>query len=127
MTGFRKSVTAAVSLVAAAAVIFIYRNHDPAETSWFPRCPSKLLTGYDCPGCGSQRALHALLNGDVGGVVSHNALLLPALVMIALIGAGNAIRERDNRLYRALTGSTACYITLGVIVVWTVVRNIFGW
>lgn len=30
-------------------------------------CPTKLLTGYDCPGCGFQRAFFMLLKGDFAG------------------------------------------------------------
>lgn len=43
-------------------------------------CPFKYLTGYDCPGCGFQRAALALLKGDV-----HQSLQLypPAIPIIA--------------------------------------------
>lgn len=31
----------------------------------FLACPSKALLGFDCPGCGLQRSVLALLQGDV--------------------------------------------------------------
>ena len=56
---------------------------DPNHSSAYPQCPTKLLTGIDCPMCGATRAVHSLLKGDVVGAVDHNllfVLLLPALV-----------------------------------------------
>nr|WP_067053120.1 DUF2752 domain-containing protein [Mucilaginibacter sp. L294] len=46
-------------------------------------CPFKYITGIDCPGCGFQRSLLALLKGDV-----HQSFLLyppaiPLLIMAA--------------------------------------------
>lgn len=32
---------------------------------YFLPCPFKYLTGYDCPGCGFQRAFLTLLKGDI--------------------------------------------------------------
>lgn len=37
-----------------------------------PKCPFKFLTGLSCPGCGFQRALHALLHGQIHTAVSYN-------------------------------------------------------
>lgn len=51
-------------VAAGAALYFIF---DPAVTRWAPKCMFRVLTGYDCPGCGSQRALHALLHADMAG------------------------------------------------------------
>ena len=31
--------------------------------SWLLPCPIKFITGFDCPGCGFQRSLLALLQG----------------------------------------------------------------
>ena len=50
--------------------------HDPAETPWLPRCPTHLLTGLHCPGCGATRAVHALLHCDVSAALSMNALFV---------------------------------------------------
>ena len=56
------SVAAAIVLTAA---IFLYSEFDPAGSVFWPKCPFHLLTGLECPGCGSQRAVHSLLNGDL--------------------------------------------------------------
>ncbi len=56
---------------------------DPNHSSAYPQCPTKLLTGLDCPMCGATRAVHSLLRGDIVGAMDHNllfVLLLPALV-----------------------------------------------
>ncbi len=34
----------------------------PSQYGFYPLCPIKVLTGFSCPGCGSTRALHALLH-----------------------------------------------------------------
>ena len=61
------SVAAAIVLTAA---IFLYSEFDPAGSVFWPKCPFHLLTGLECPGCGSQRAVHSLLNGDLLSAVA---------------------------------------------------------
>ena len=72
----RRSVIAmlAVAAVVVAGVV-IYSTFDPSASRWFPRCPFLMLTGLKCPGCGTQRAIHALLHGDVLSALRFNALL----------------------------------------------------
>jgi hypothetical protein len=57
--------------LAAASVVFAF---DPAVTTWFPSCPLYTLTGWLCPFCGSLRALHALLHGNVGAALRFNSM-----------------------------------------------------
>lgn len=42
-------------------------------------CPFHAITGLRCPGCGSQRALHALLHGDLSTTFKMNALWILAI------------------------------------------------
>ncbi len=49
------------------------------------RCVFYELTGLYCPGCGSGRALYALMHGDWKGAFSHNVLFLPIGIPAALI------------------------------------------
>jgi hypothetical protein len=79
----------AVALVAAAAaaagLLWIVDPHQAGNP--LPPCPSRWLTGLFCPGCGSTRALHALLHGDLPGALAMNPLLvlsLPAVAVLAL-------------------------------------------
>jgi Protein of unknown function (DUF2752) len=47
---------------------------DPAVTWWFPSCPLYALTGWQCPFCGTLRAAHALLHGEVLSALMFNPL-----------------------------------------------------
>ena len=67
-------------LILGLAVLFFLI--DPSKTSLFPRCTFNALTGYYCPGCGSQRAIHSLLHLDIAGVISYNFLFLPAILAV---------------------------------------------
>lgn len=64
------------------AVAFIYYLFDPLRFNLFPKCPFFLLTGFDCPGCGSQRALHALLHGEIVKACDFNLLMVLSLPML---------------------------------------------
>jgi hypothetical protein len=73
---------AAVGAAATAAALLA---SDPRHGgNLWPRCPFHALTGLDCPGCGSLRALRSLLEGDVVAAAGFNVLVVVALpVLIA--------------------------------------------
>jgi hypothetical protein len=69
---------------------FIKSSHS-IQPEWLLRylipCPFKKITGLDCPGCGFQRSVIALLQGDlVQSFIYYPAtcLLLSSLLYIAL-------------------------------------------
>ena len=70
----------AVVLVACALAFYYFIN--PSSALWFPRCPIKFLTGFSCPGCGGQRATHALLHGNVGEALSYNYFYIIAIPFV---------------------------------------------
>lgn len=74
-------------LAAAMAVLFFF---DPARGGFYPRCMFHTLTGLQCPGCGSLRALHALLHGQVRRAIAFN----PLLFVGAFFGAYLLLRKR---------------------------------
>jgi hypothetical protein len=48
-------------------------------------CPMKASTGIDCPGCGMQRAIIKLLQGDLEGSLQMNPSALPILFMLIFL------------------------------------------
>jgi hypothetical protein len=98
---------------------------DPARHDLFPRCLFNSITGYYCPGCGSQRAVHSLLHLDFAGVVSYNFLFLPA----ALIIFYHYLHPVFNRFFGWKLPNVFYFrntplIILGVIVLFWILRNI---
>lgn len=110
----------AAALSALLAAIWFF---DPSEGSFpFPRCPFKWLTGWDCPGCGSTRALHSLLHGRIGEALEFNAALVAGvpLAVAALV----ADRTGGPRLRRALLSPAAVAAVLALAIGWTLFRNL---
>jgi len=74
---------------AAATVLFLF---DPARVPIYPGCVFHQVTGLDCPGCGSLRALHALLHGEVRAALRFNAFVVMSLPLAAWF-AGACARQ----------------------------------
>ena len=55
---------------------------DPADSGLFPPCPFFALTGLHCPGCGTLRGLHQLLNGHLLAALGLNPLMVLALPFV---------------------------------------------
>lgn len=70
------------AFAAVAVAIVMLETFDPATSGVFPPCPLRYLTGWYCPGCGSLRAMHQLLRGNLSAAWGLNpltVLLLPFL------------------------------------------------
>ena len=90
-----------------------------------PLCPTKLLFGIDCPGCGSMRMIYSLLHGDPAAAAHYNAVALAALPLLALAWATWTLgrwRGRPVRSWQHWRWAPA--VTLVIVAVWFVVRNI---
>lgn len=100
-------------------MVRLYVN-DPAtaEESFLP-CPAYWATGLKCPGCGSQRAVHQLMHGNITQAIHWNALLVFSIPYILL----SLIPKKPLWLSRIYTRSTITWIIFGVIVFFTVLRN----
>lgn len=117
---------AAIFLVAAACLtIYLSLVH---FTGFMPRCLFKLATGWDCPGCGSQRALMALLHGHPVEACSYNLILIPTIIYLLLLAIGKLWEEnpRCGRMYKALTRPVMLLTIVVILIAWTVMRNLTG-
>lgn len=122
----RKMKITAIVVACLAAAMAVYWFFDPS-VSLFPRCPFYVVTGLKCPGCGSQRALHAMLHGDMADVWGYNAILFPLIPVVLLMLLSEYMHRRFPRLNAFLTSTGFVMALVAVLAVWMVVRNIAGW
>ena len=118
-----RRVLTVAGIIAVAALTAVYYMLPP-DSGVYPRCMFRQLTGLDCPGCGSQRAIHALLHGHVAEAWDYNAMLLVGLPLVALIAAAYTVRRRWPALHRLLNSQALILLILSTIIGWTVIRNI---
>jgi hypothetical protein len=112
-----------VALVALAAVML--RVFNPATVWFFPPCPFRLLTGYLCPGCGTLRALHQLLNGHLAAAFRLNPLMLLLLPYVGYSAASSALETAFGRtLPQVFLRPVYIWMLLAIIVLFWIGRNI---
>lgn len=122
-----RAVKITLIVVLLLVAVAIYFSVNPSTSKYFPKCLLYSLTGYKCPGCGSQRAIHSILNGNFIEAIKYNAFLMvaiPLIVFYLLHEYTNIIPERvGNVMANPIT-----IILIGVIIVsWWILRNVFDW
>ena len=120
-------IVATIAIIALVVVmVVVYRNNNPLESNRFPKCGFYAATGYKCPGCGGQRAVHYLLNGEFKESFKQNPLFhIGALYVITVMLLKTPLFfPRHKRLLYALTGMTACISWLVGIIAFWILRNV---
>jgi hypothetical protein len=110
--------------VPAAATMLHFR--DPHVPGSYGTCPFYALTGWWCPGCGGLRAMHNLTDGRILDAVHSNILLLPLLLGGALWWGDWTVRRwrgQPTRPFPLAVSRTTLVAVLGLLAVYTVVRN----
>jgi len=69
-------------LLLGAVYVFAF---EPGKTGIFPPCVFRQLTGLQCPGCGSTRALHQLLHGHFVAAFTLNPLFVIATPLLLYV------------------------------------------
>jgi len=104
-------------LVASGVVLsglFLLYFLNPGDVKVFPRCVFFALTGYHCSGCGTLRATHCLLHGNVKEALAMNPLMVISLPFIGVM----LLRPKW------FSRSWIPPVVFGVLLLYGVVRNI---
>jgi len=113
------------ALFIAAVGLVLLRAFDPARSWIFPPCPVHYLTGCYFPGCGSLRAIHALLHGDVHRAWAMNPLTIVLLPFVAYgLFSEILVGLRGRGLPQPRLSSSAIYALGCMIVLFGVIRNL---
>lgn len=100
-------------------LLSLYFYFNPSHFDFFPSCPFYKFTGYYCPGCGSQRAIHDLIHLNVLDAIGHNVLMITTLVF----GLGLYVFNKKKYLELVYHPKSPIIIFLIVILFW-ILRNI---
>lgn len=118
-----KKITVIIAIVAGISILYFL---NPENTIWMPKCPFYLLTGYQCPGCGIQRAVHQLLHLNLHKAFEYNmfVFILAPYILSLIIVTWFDPKEKLKKLKNICYSSTTIYIYLVLMVVWWIIRNI---
>jgi hypothetical protein len=125
----KKSVLYLSLTIGLIAGCIIYFRYNPEGSVFFPKCPFLLLTGLKCPGCGSQRAIHALLHLDIGAAFCYNAFLILSIPYIILLLVSKTVQfftsNYSNFVFQ-IQRPTVIWSYFAFTVLFWISRNVFG-
>lgn len=119
----RKNFWIAISLV---VIIVLFYFYNPCNYGLFLKCPFLLLTGLQCPGCGSQRAIHNLLHLDILKAFYYNALLVFTLPVIVILLLAEYYRCNKPLFYFKVHNKKYIWWYLTIVILWWILRNVFN-
>jgi len=110
-----------LGLAAAGVLLFVF---NPTRVGFFPKCPFRAVTGWQCPGCGSTRAFHQLLHLHPIAAFELNPLMILTLPFIAygLLGfTKSALTGKPHR--RIFIPPFYLWLWLGLLIFFWIFRN----
>lgn len=117
---------ALAGLTAVGAGAGILFSFDPARYGFYPICFLHAVTGLNCPGCGSLRAMHQLLHGHFAAAADLNLLLVLCLPFSAWWGVRQAGAWLSRQPVTVSIQPVWYWAFLAVCTVFTVLRNLPG-
>jgi len=116
----------AIIFVFFVTLIGVYYLFDPTKSPFFLKCPLKMITGYDCAGCGIQRSFHSLLHFRLLEAFKFNPLFvisIPFLILALLLYLFNKNDKLSVKLDNYVFNKKIIVFVLIIIFVFSLLRN----
>jgi len=110
-------------IAAGSLFLFLFNPSNPAN-QFFPKCPFRLITGLQCPGCGTTRACYQLLHLHPVAAFKLNPLTMMTLPFLIYGLAGftkSAITGEPQR--RVFIPTFYLWAWIGAIIFFWIFRN----
>ena len=123
----RKILKWVIAIILVTILAILYRTYNPNGNVYFPKCPFKELTGLKCPGCGSQRAVHYLLNFDIFNAIKENVILVLSIPYILIGLVFDSLKKPNENILKwrkILFGRKAIFVILSIIIAFWILRNL---
>ena len=107
---------------------FVLYYLNPIQYWFMPKCPFKIITGLSCPGCGIQRAAHAIMHGKFVEGIRYNYYLIysgpyaAAFVLEWIMPIGKAREKLSN----VIENRYVVNFYIFSFVAWLIVRNMLN-
>jgi len=116
----------ALSIIGIALFCIIFFLYNTENERYFLPCIFYQLTGYQCPGCGTQRAIHSLLHLNIKQGFFYNPILVIAIPLIILLVYLEHFKGKNRfpKLHKALSSKIFILIVFIFIMTYWILRNI---
>ena len=114
----------ALGLAALPCLALLYFRN-PEDSSLYPPCLFYALTGLHCPGCGTLRGLHQLLNGNLLAAFGYNPYMMLALPVLGYAYlAALLLSVSGKRLPTVFLPPALIWGLLAAVLAFWVLRNV---
>ncbi|ADL53557.1 hypothetical protein Clocel_3891 [Clostridium cellulovorans 743B] len=120
----QRTITIIVLVIICCGAVLLYK-FNPSKVNIFPPCLFKKITGFYCPGCGSTRAIHALLNLNIWQAFRYNMLMVTLLPYMVYEMTAIILKILFNKeIPRIPMNGKVIYALLITIILYWLFRNI---
>ena len=119
----KKLIAIVLIILGAAGLLFLYFVK-PGWDTIYPKCPTRVFTGLNCPGCGTLRALNSLLHLNFKEALKFNILavvLSPFLIYGFVVYLVDALFSK--KLPEIFSNKIFLRVLIGFIIAFTILRN----
>jgi hypothetical protein len=109
---------------AIVAAIFVLFFSNPADGDFYPPCPFHTLTGLHCPGCGSLRAVHQLLHGNLSEAFGLNPLMVLSLPFLGYCLISPRVVVVVKKASAGFIPAFWIWLILIVVILFWILRNL---
>lgn len=106
-------------------MILLYFFVDPSKSTYFLKCPLKLTTGFECAGCGVQRALHELLHFRFLEAFKFNPLFVISIPILLIVVVINLSKNETLKLIlkRFFGSKIFIFLVLIIVLLFSLLKN----
>ncbi len=112
--------------VLVSSSLLVLYEFNPAQFGFYPICLFHSTTGLLCPGCGSLRAMHQMLHGNLPTALHCNLLLVLSVPLVAGFGARFSYLRMRQKPFMPRIRPGWLYAATVVLLVFAVLRNLPG-
>lgn len=113
------------SIIGLVGLCILYYSINPATSHLMPKCPFRLLTGFDCPACGIQRAFYNILHCDFGTAIRYNYFLVISVPYFIAVFITTFCKNQYVQIVRVyIQHPITVWVVLALTIIWWIVRNI---